>query len=199
MGFNINTSAKQAILQQGIVPYEQQTPEQRREFKGRISSMILIELLGEMLRENYKYVSGSVPLNPTSKELKILRSKLNQMKKDMAEIVSKAKGFASLYKTLLIKKEESYDQFEAAGFYAADIIKNVHAIPMEKFELLNSITDAIAKGDINSISDEDHDAEMLKFANYCMKLTRGTDVFNVPKSKKAATKKDLENFRNLSK
>lgn len=186
MGYNINTSAKRAIVQEGIVPYEQQTPEQRKQLIGRVSSMICIEAVGELLRENYKYIAGAVPENPKDKDLKIMRSKLNQFKKDLSEMTSKFKGFSSMYKNLCTGNEQAYEQFELAGFYVADIIRNVHKISIEKFELLNSITDAVAKGEINCLTDDDHDAEMVKFANYCLSL----------KGRKIITNNDLKKFKN---
>ena len=189
MGYSIHTSTKKAIIQEGIVPYEKQTPEQRQQLIGRVASMILLEMIGEILRENFKYIAGSVPEKPVDKELKILRSKLNQMKKDIPDMISKFKGFSALYKSLCTANSQSYDQFEVAGFYAADIINNVHKISLDKFELLNNITDAVAKGEINSMSDEDHDSEMIQFAQYCMNL----------KNRKLVTKKDLEKFKNLRK
>lgn len=186
MKHNINKSAQVVIENEGIVPYNEQTPEQRKQLIGRIQSMVHIAAIGEQLRSNFPHVVGAIPENPTSKELRIIKTKLKAIQKEIPSLISFANNVSSVYQTLCTNSEDAKEQFDIAGIYVHNIIHNTHNISIDNLAILSMFTESLIKGEVNALSDEDHDKQMLSFANYCIKLS----------GRKNITKNDLKKFKN---
>lgn len=142
----LNTAAYAAIENEGIVAYEQQTPEQRRQFLGRIKMLLFSRILSESLRENYKFVLGCVPDNPNSKELKILSAKMKQAQKSIAEIIPLAKTVEQNMTAILAASEsasERIDEFSWNSYQLLDLLMCVQNESMP--EAIKKITDIIKK------------------------------------------------------
>lgn len=142
----LNTAAYAAIENEGIVAYEQQTPEQRRQFLGRIKMLLFSRILSESLRENYKFVLGCVPDNPSSKELKILSAKMKQTQKSIAEIIPLAKTVEQNMTAILAASEsasERIDEFSWNSYQLLDLLMCVQNESMP--EAIKKITDIIKK------------------------------------------------------
>lgn len=136
-------AAEIAARNSGLVPYDRQTPEQRAELIGRLKLLLCTRVLSELLRENFKYIAGSVPDKPTSPEMKKLRQKLNLAKRDISDIIPKVKGLDALFTTLVTSNESTAEKLDAAAVFAYQFIENIHAVPVEKLERLASMSQDI--------------------------------------------------------
>lgn len=188
MAYNINKSAERIIENEGIVPYEKQTPEQRAQLLGRIKSLIHVGTIGEQLRSNFPYIVGSIPNNPSSKELKLLLSKLKAIKREIPTLISFSNNMNSIYQSLCTQNQESRDQFDGAGIYLSNIIANTQNLSLQQIEILSEFTKSLMKNEVNALSDEDHDQQMIDFANHALTL------YN--QGRKKITKNDLKKFLN---
>lgn len=185
----LEEAVKRTIINQGIVPYEQQTPEQRRELVGRINSLLDIRILRSKILDNWAFIEGSIPQNPKTTELKILRQRLNKTKKMFrTDMVPFAKEAERVFNLCLTASGHGTDELDNAAHFASEFLKNVHTVSVQKLELISNVTQAIVDGSFSAVSDQDHDQEMMWFGQYCIELAS--------KGRKNVTQKDLEKFKN---
>ena len=186
----LEEAVKKTIIHEGIVPYEQQTPEQRRELVGRINSLLDIRILRSKILDNWAFIEGSIPQNPQTKELKILRQRLNKIKKIFrADMVPFAKEAERVFNLCLTASGHGTDQLDNAAHFASEFLKNVHKVSVDKLETISWITQDIVDGKFEgAITQGIHENEMMLFGQYCL------DMFK--KGRRNVTQKDLEKFKN---
>lgn len=185
----LEEAVKRTIINQGIVPYEQQTPEQRRELIGRINSLLDIRILRAKIIDNWPFIEASIPQNPQTKELKILRQRLNKIKKMFrADMVPFAKESERVFNLCLTASGQGTDELDNAAHFASEFLNNIHTISVEKLEIIKEMTQAVINGEVIAQTDQDHDQEMMWFGQYCL------DMFK--KGRRNVTLKDLEKFKN---
>lgn len=183
---SLERAVQRTIINQGIVPYEQQTPEQKRELIGRVSSLLDIRVLRAKILDNWAYIEGSIPLNPKNHELKILRQRLNRIKKMFREdMVPFAKESERVLNLCLTASGHGTDELDLAAHFASEFLNNVHTVSVDKLELLKEVSQAIVDETFTAMSEGQSDKEMLDFANYCISLS----------GRKKITANDLKKFR----
>lgn len=186
---SLETAVRRTIINQGIVPYDQQTESQRRELIGRISSLLDIRILRAKILDNWIFIEASIPLNPKTHELKILRQRLNKIKKMFRnDMIPFVKETERVFNLLLTASTDGTDELDLAGHFASEFIHHIHTVPVDKLEVLSNVAQSVASGEFQALTENDHEKEMILFGQYCMGLSQS--------GRKNITKKDLQKFKN---
>lgn len=181
---NLNKAANAAIKNEGILPYDQHTAEQRRQFLGRVKLLLHSSILSESLRENYKFAAGAVPENPNSKELKILSNKLKRTQKNISAIIPYAKSIEQDLSDVLASSERGKEQIQNTSWKSYNLLQLILSVSDNKFpDAITAVQEVIM--DKQKEPDEN---QMIDFGQYCADLIKS--------GRKSITKNDYKKFLN---
>lgn len=171
--------------EQGVVPFEQQTPDQREEFIGRIKVLNAANINLGLIQDNWGYISAAIPdkkINPK------LHSQYKRMVGVLKDYMASAKMFNALIMNLLVVNDDAKERVETYSWYNQSIIDNLLRIPVERQELALKMMESLATEEIKAESDEDYEKKMVAFGQYSLSLSQS--------GRKTVTKNDLNKFLN---
>lgn len=169
----LEQAVKKTIINQGIVPFDQQTPEQQRELIARINSLLDIRIMRSKIMDSWSFVEGSIPVDPKESHLKILKQRLTRMKKMFRnDIIPFIKEGERTLNLCLTASGNGTDEIDNASHFAAEFLKDLHMAPVDKLELIMNVTKEIMEGTFNAVSDEENTNEIMAFGQYCMDQAR---------------------------
>lgn len=171
--------------EQGIVPFNQQSPEQREEFIGRVKILNAASINLGLIQDNWPYIASAIPDKKIDPRLHAQYKKLNETLKNY---LADAKMFNSIVMNMLVVNDESKLKVETYAWYNKEIINHLLRIPSEKSDLALQMIHALAGDEIKAESNEDYESKMIAFGRHCMSLSKS--------GRKFVTKKDLQTFLN---
>lgn len=172
----------EAIKQQGVVPYNEQSPEQREEFVGRVKCLNAVNINLGLIQDNWAYIAAAIPDKSVDRKL---HQQYKQIVSSLEDTLTSSKMLNARLMNLLVVNQDAKDRVETFSWYNKEIISKLLRIPNERVELALKIIDGIASNEeIQAESPDEYSSKMVDFGNYCMNLS----------GRKKATKKDLEKF-----
>lgn len=182
LSFNqVKRNAVKNLENEGIVPYDEQTPEQREQFIGRVSALCWANVLVNIVKDNFVFIEGIVKIRSQNP---FIYDKLKQVSKSIETAVPELNSINNGLMAILTKNEESKDQVEIMAAYAYLLQKEILSVPLEKFEIAINAVKSISSETFQAESTEDYENKMIAFGNHCMNM----------KGRKTATKNDLKKF-----
>lgn len=172
--------------QQGVIPYEKQTPEQREEFVGRVKILNVVNINMHLLLDNWRHIQSACPDKKTSpntyKDFKNIVS-------DLKESVHYNKRLAVRVNNFLCAGQKGKENVESYSWYNKEVISKLLRIPEDRIALAINLIDNLAHDQtIQAETPEEYDEKMIAFGQYCLNLHKS--------GRKKITKNDLEKFKN---
>lgn len=171
--------------EQGVVPFNKHTPEQRAEFIGRVKVLNAVNINLGLIQDNWGYISSAIPDKKSNPKL---HSQYKRMVGVLKDYMANAKMFNALIMNLLVVSQDAKERVEIFSWYNQSIIDNLLRIPVERQELALKMMESLATEKIKAESEEDYEKKMIEFGQYCLSLSQS--------GRKTVTKNDLKKFLN---
>lgn len=173
------------IKEQGVVPYEEQSPEQRKEFVARVKCLNAVAINLFIIQDNWAHIAAAIP---DKKRNPKVHTQFKQLTKALQDMLVNAKMVNNRLLNIFAVNSEAAEKIETYSWYNKEIISKLLRIPNERVDLALKIIDGLASEEtIQAESPEEYSKKMISFANYMIKQKGGTG---------RASKKDLEKFLN---
>lgn len=169
---------------QGVVSYEQQSPEQREEFIGRVKCLNAVNINLGLVQDNWNFIAAAIPDKTVDRKL---HQQYKQIVSSLQDTLIASKMLNARLMNLLVVNNDAKERVETFSWYNKEIISKLLKIPHDRIELALKVVDGLGSNDpIQAETPEEYAQNMVDFANYCMNL----------QGRKKATKRDLEKFLN---
>lgn len=171
------------IKEQGVVPYTEHSPEQRKEFIARVECLNAVNINLGLILDNWPYIAAAIPdkkVNPK------VHNQFKQLTKSLEDMISSAKMVNNRLLKILAVNTEAAEKIESYSWYNKEIISKLLRIPNERVDLALKVIDGLGGNEsVQAESPEEYSKKMISFANQMIKKKGGSG---------RASKKDLETF-----
>lgn len=171
--------------EQGVVPFNEQSPEQREEFVGRVKCLNVTNINFQLLLDNWAFVSAAIPDKKHSPKL---YSQFKQIQESLKETLASTKMLNIRLMNLLASgNADSKETIESYSWYNKEIISLLLKLPQDRVDIaIEFINQLSSKNSIQAQSDDEYNQIMVDFGNYCLELAS--------KGRKKITKNDFIKF-----
>lgn len=171
--------------EQGVVPFNEQSAEQRTEFVGRVKCLNVTNINLQLLLDNWSYVAAAIPDKKTNPKL---YSQFKQIQDSLKETLASTKMLNTRLLNLLASgSSDARDTIESYSWYNKEIISFLLKIPQDRIsvaiEFLNQLSSSQG---VKAETDEEYADNIVDFGNYCLELAA--------KGRKKITKNDFSKF-----